>query len=284
MFDQIYLERQNLEEYLRQTTIRRLPFSGAKNFRDLGGYQTTTGRTIRWGLLYRSDSLHRLTNTDLKRLVALCLDRIIDFRAAHEIAQEPDHLPVTLGFRTVGIPILDSSTQVWRDSHDQFVNANLQNIDPAHYIIQTNIELATRFTAQMQMFIHELSSANGRPVLFHCAAGKDRTGFAAAILLRMLGVPQPMVMEDYLLSNQYYLSAYKWDLALLQLLKGKRFAAVVKGFLEVRSAYLATAFEAIDYKYGSFEKYVRNGLGLTQKDVEHFKSLYLEQQYRPTSI
>jgi protein-tyrosine phosphatase len=275
MFDQIYLEKQTVQGYSK-VKKRRLRFSGAKNFRELGGYQTTDARTVRWRILYRSDSLHKLTETDLKQLIALSLDRIIDFRAEYELAQEPDRLPAHPEIRVVRIPILDSSTEIWRDSHEQFIANNLLNIDPAKYMIQTNIELATRFTTQMQVFIQELSSANGRPVLFHCAAGKDRTGFAAAILLRMLGVPQKVVMEDYLLSNQYYLSAYKWDLALFQLIKGKRFAAVVKGFLEVRSAYLATAFEAINYRYGSFEKYVCHGLGLVQKDIEHLKRLYLE--------
>jgi protein-tyrosine phosphatase len=274
MFDQIYLERQTVEEYHRQVRKRRLPFSGAKNFRDLGGYQTRDGRTIRWRILYRSDSLHKLTETDLKKLTALSLDRIIDFRAEHELMQEPDRLPT--GIRVIGIPILDSSTEIWRDSREQFVKDNLRNVDPTKYMIQTNMELATRFTPQMQIFMNELLSANGHPLLFHCAAGKDRTGFAGAILLRMLGVSQNVVMDDYLLSNQYYLAAYKWDLALLQSVKGKRFAAVVKGFMEVRSAYLATAFEAINYQYGSFEKYIRDGLGLAQKDIEHLKMLHLE--------
>ena len=275
MFEEIYFERQNVEEYT-QARERRLSFFGAKNFRDLGGYQTINERTIYWGRLYRSDSLHKLTSADLKRLTFLSLDRIIDFRADHEIAQETDRLPTDAEIRVVRIPILDSSTEIWRDSREQFIKDNLRNVDPVHYMIQTNMELATRFTPQMQIFIQEVLLANGRPLLFHCAAGKDRTGFAAAMILRMLGVPQQMVMEDYLLSNQYYLSAHKWDLAFLQLMKGKHFASVVKGFLEVRPAYLAAAFETIDYKYGSFENYVRNGLGLAQKDVEHLKMLYLE--------
>ncbi|MGZ9222784.1 MAG: tyrosine-protein phosphatase [Anaerolineales bacterium] len=275
MFEEIYFERQNVEQYI-QARERRLPFAGAKNFRDLGGYQTTDARTIRWGKLYRSDSLHKLTPADLKRLTSLSLDRIIDFRADHEIAEEPDRLPAGTESRVVRISILDSSTQIWRDSREQFIKGNLQNVDPVHFMIQTNMDLGTRFTPQMQTFVQEVLSANGYPLLFHCAAGKDRTGFAAAILLRILGIPQPAVMEDYLLSNQYYLSAHKWNLTLLQLAKGKSFASVVKGFLEVRPAYLATAFEAIDYKYGSFKYYVRNELGLTLKDIEQLKMLYLE--------
>lgn len=275
MFDQIYLEGQRVGR-IPPLVNRRLPFVGAKNFRDLGGYQTTDQRTIRWGRLYRSDCLHKLTAADLRRLTSLALDRIIDFRADHELAQAPDRLPSEVKIRVVRIPILDSSTEVWRDSREQFLKDNLRKLDPVYAMIETNIELATYFTPQLQMFVQEVLSANGRPLLFHCAAGKDRTGFAAAVLLRTLGVPQEVVMEDYLLSNQFYLSAYKWDLTLLKLMKGKKVASMVKGFLEVRSAYLATAFEAIDYKYGSFKYYVRNGLGLALKDIEHLKMLYLE--------
>ena len=107
---------------------------------------------------------------------------------------------------------------------------NLKNIDPAKFLIGTNIELATRFTPQLKQFIQELSSANGRAVLFHCASGKDRTGYAAAIILRILGVPQKVVMDDYLLSNEYYLSAYLWNFFVLRLMKGKRVSTVAKGF------------------------------------------------------
>jgi protein-tyrosine phosphatase len=190
--------------------------------------------------------------------------------------EEPDRLPPDTHIRIVELPILDSTTQIWHDTRDHLLKDTLEDIDAAKYMIQTNMELATRFTPQMRQFIHELFSAKGRPVLFHCAAGKDRTGYAAAIILRILGVPLEVVMDDYLLSNQYYLSAYSWNLFVLHLIKGKRFSTFVKGFLEVRSAFLSAAFQTIDREYGSFEKYVHNGLGLTGQDIELLRSLYLE--------
>jgi len=275
MIDQMDLELKIGSQFFEEKK-RRLDFTGAKNFRDLGGYRTVDGKSVVWGILYRSDQLQKLTNTDLKYLTALVLDRIIDFRAAHEKEEAPDRIPPNSDIRIVEIPILDSSTEVWRDTHDQLIKDNLKNIDSVKSMIETNIELATRFTPQMRQFVHELFSASGRPVLFHCAAGKDRTGFAAAILLRILGVPLEVVMEDHLLSNQYYLSAHSWSLFLIRLMKGKRFSNVVKGFLEVRPAYLCAAFEAIDREFGSFEKYVHNGLGLTEQDIKHLRNLYLE--------
>ena len=275
MFDQLDLELK-IGSQIFEERKRRLDFSRAKNFRDLGGYRTVDGRAVLWGVLYRSDQLQKLTSSDINHLTFLTLDRIIDFRAEHEKEEAPDCIPANSDIRIVEIPILDSSTEIWRDSHDLFLKDNLRNIDPAKFMIETNIELATRFTPQMRQFFHELFSASGRPVLFHCAAGKDRTGFAAATLLRILGVPMEVVMEDYLLSNQYYLSAYSWSLFLIRLMKGKRFSNVVKGFLEVIPAYLSAAFEAIDREFGSFEKYVRNGLGLTDQDIKHLRNLYLE--------
>lgn len=274
MIDQIKLVIK-ADDQPNEEEMRRLVFSGVKNFRDLGGYEAIDGKTVVWGKLYRSDQLHKLTDADLNYLEALALYCIIDFRAEHEKEDSRDRVPSNSDIRIIELPILDSSTLIWRDSRDQFIKGNLRNIDPVKLMIETNIELATRFTPQMRQFIHELSSANGRPVLFHCAAGKDRTGYAAAILLRILGVSLSVVMDDYLLSNQYYLSAYSWSLLMLRFMKGKRFSDTVKGFLEVRTAYLSAAFEAIDREFGSFERYVRNGLGLTEQDVEFLKNLYL---------
>jgi protein-tyrosine phosphatase len=274
MLEEVYLEKVVSWEF-SGSKQRHLDFSGAKNFRDLGGYRTADNRTVRWGLLYRSDALHKLTNTDHKHLTALMLEHVIDFRVEHEKEQEPDRLPVELSNRIVEIPIADSSTRVWHESREAFVK-NLKNMDPVKYMVETNVELATRFTPEIQKFFRELLAVEGRPILFHCAAGKDRTGFTAAVILRLLGVPQETVMADYLLTNQYFMASYKWSLVLLRLTKGRRFAESVKGFMEAHPLYLSAAFEAMDHEHGSFENYIRHGLGLTETQIEQLKKLYLE--------
>ena len=254
---------------------RRLPFSGARNFRDLGGYRATDGKTVCWGRLYRSDGLNELTDKDLELLSELSLDRVIDFRTELESGHRPDRLPAEKSPRVVKIPIEDSSTKVWHEAQRDAIN-KLRSIDTGESMVKTYEELATQFTPEMRKFVQEVTSAQGRPVLFHCMAGKDRTGFAAAILLRMLGVPQETVMEDYLLTNEYLLFHFKWRLFLVRLLRGKRFVEKVKGFMAADPSYLSAAFDAIDREYGSFENYVQNGLGLTEKDIERMKELYLE--------
>jgi protein-tyrosine phosphatase len=255
--------------------VRRLSFSGARNLRDLGGYRTADGHSVRWGMLYRSDNLHNLTDDDLKRLSALSLDRVIDFRSEREQSEQPDRLPASGSVRAVHIPINDSSTIIWYEAHDTFVK-NIQTADSAHYLTQTNIELATRFTPEIRRFMHEVLSAHGRPILFHCAAGKDRTGFAAALLLRILGVPMNVVIEDYLLTNQYYPPSQRWEMIRLRLKMGKRYAEVAKGFMHIRPAYLQAAFDAMDREFGSFNGYLQNGLGLSEQEIEHIQTVYLE--------
>lgn len=274
MVDQAAMGNPVMEKY-GDMPSRRLNFSGASNFRDLGGYETVDGRKVRWELLFRSDSLHRLSVSDLRYLSALTLDRIIDFRAEHEKKEQPDQLPMEMAGRVVEIPILDSSTKIWHDSREELVK-NLKSIDPAQYMLKTNIELATRFSPEIRRFIGELISANGQPVLFHCAAGKDRTGFAAAILLRILGVPHEIVLQDYLLTNRYFLPRHQRGLVLLRLWKGRAAAAAVSGFMEARPEYLTAAFGAIYREFGSFEEYVFKSLDLTMHDTERLRDLYLE--------
>lgn len=252
---------------------RYLPLSGAKNLRDLGGYTTVDGRKVRSGVLYRSDALHKLTSRDLQTLKSLRIGLVVDFRAEHEVEREPDKLPD--GARLLNLHMEDSSTKVWHEARNEMTK-NMKTMDPAEFMIKTNVELATKFTPAYRKFFNELVNANGRPVLFHCAAGKDRTGFAAAVILRVLGVPHQVVMQDYLLTNKYLLSAYKWEIFLARLLKGKKFAEGITGFMRADERYLSAAFNRLEQDHGSFENYIWNGLGLSESKIATLKKYYLE--------
>ena len=273
MLKEVHVEKTRFDRMkLRQ---RHLDFSGAKNLRDLGGYQTIDGRSVRWGLLYRSDGLHKLTDADLIRLSALSLSRVVVFRSEYEKSLGSDRLPVDGNIQRVEIPILDASTALIQESRTELAE-KLRRIDPVQYMTDTYMGFVTRFTPEFGRFLHEIASANGQPVLFHCTAGKDRTGFAAALLLKILGVPHETVVQDYLLTNDYFLAGYRWNLMLARFMKGKRFAESLKGFMRAEPGYLSVAFDAIDREYGSFETYIRDGLDLSAVDVEHFRAIYLE--------
>ncbi len=271
MLKEAGIERPTVDQMIHPQQ-RRLDFSGAKNFRDLGGYRTCDGRTVRQGVLYRSGGLHKLTDADLKRLFALSLDRVIDFRSDYERELEPDR---DAKIRHVEIPIMDASTALIQESRDAFAQ-KIRGIDPVKYMTESYTGFVKHFTPAFQKFFRELASAEGRPVLFHCTAGKDRTGFAAAVILRLLGVPQETVMEDYLLTNDYFFAGYKWNLMLARLMKGELFISVIKGFMRAEPYYLSAAFDTIEREYGLFENYICDGLGLSATDVERFQLAYLE--------
>lgn len=251
---------------------RHVKFKNVDNFRDLGGYPAADGRLVRWGVLYRSASLHKLTDMDLNRLEKLNIQRVIDFRAEYEVAHAPDRLPEGVGL--LHLPMEDSSTKVWHEARDEMVR-NMKTLDPAEYMIATNTELATKFTPGYHRFYQEILASDGEPILFHCAAGKDRTGFAAATLLRILGVPREVVMQDYLLTNTYLLDRYKWNLVVAGLLRGRKFADGIRGFIRADERYLSAAFHVLEREHGSFENYVRDGLGLSDADIERLKNIYL---------
>ena len=254
---------------------RHLDFSGAKNFRDLGGYPARDGRTVRWGLLYRSDGLNKLTDTDIKLISSLSLQRVIDFRSDYERELEPDRLPADGNIQRVEIPMLDASTALIQESRDELAE-KLKWIDPVQYMTDTYTGFVNRFTPDFGRFLREVASAHGQPVLFHCTAGKDRTGFAAALLLKILDVPHETVAQDYLLTNDYFFAGYRRNLMLARILKGKRFAESLKGFMRAELTYLSVAFDTIDREYGSFETYIHEGVGLSTTDVERFRAIYLE--------
>ncbi len=255
------------------THQRYLRLSGTKNLRDIGGYSTNDNRTVKWGALYRSDALHKLTDADLNVLKALKIGLVVDFRAEHEVEREPDRLPD--GARLLNLYMEDSSTKVWHEARNEMTR-NMKTLDPVEYMVQTNVELAGKFTPGYRQFFRELLNSNGNPVLFHCAAGKDRTGFAAAVILRILGVSPEIAMQDYLLTNDYLLSAFKRELFMARLLKGKKFAEGIRGFMRADERYLSAAFDQLEKDHGAFENYVQNGLGLNDPDIARLKTYYLE--------
>ncbi len=262
----------------RREPGRRIPLDGPGNLRDLGGYRAADGRTVRWGALYRSDHLGRLSARDLRLLRLLGLVALVDFRSGAEKAESPNRLPRAHGFRVVELPVFDddSSLAMGVSLRARITRGDLAGIDAAALLVAVNERLATEYTPVYRRFVAELLAARGAPLLFHCTAGKDRTGFAAAVVLRLLGVPEEVIVADYLRSQTYSLAARRAELLLLRLLKGAAVTALVRALLGVEAAYLQAAFAAIDRAYGSFEAYARDGLGLGEAEIAQLRDALLE--------
>ena len=252
-----------MKEEIRE---RRLPFEGAVNFRDLGGYDVGAGRRTRWGRIYRSDSLAGLTEADLARLAALDLHGLIDFRLPHERQIHPNRLPagntlrpVEMGFWPEGVAEMHRALQagLLDAAGAERASINFYRNFPLHH------------QAEYRALLEALEAAAGRPLLFHCVSGKDRTGFGAAVILMALGATRGTIMEDYALSN-----AYRRDIS--HLIPPGTPAGVFEAFIAADPRYLEAALETIAETYGSEDAYLERELGFGAKRRADLRELLTE--------
>jgi protein-tyrosine phosphatase len=255
---------------------RHIDFRGTSNFRDLGGYHNAEGRAVAWGKLYRSDALHKLTSGDQTALAKAGLVCAIDFRADFEREENPDRLPGQGEVRQVALPIFDTNSRLGKEIREKIVAGQLDGIEPDELLEDAYAQFVSRFTPEFRRFIGEVVAAEGRPVLFHCTAGKDRTGFAAALLLRILGVPQQAVLRDYMLSQFYWQKSMAKVLFFVRLTRGPRAMKLVQQLSSAKEDYLLTAFAKIDELYGSFDNYVHEGLGLRHAEIDTLRACLLD--------
>ena len=239
--------------------------SGAPNFRDLGGYPTDTGHTVRRHRLFRSDHLGALESQDLSALAASLGEsvRVLDLRGVSEREEAACAIPgATVHSLPIEPTIVQKLSSLLEAGHELTADDTVALMqDTYRGFVRHN---TPRFAA---LFTHVLD-AHEAPVVFHCTAGKDRTGFAAALVLRALGVPQDAVMQDYLHTNERLADRVP---------SGALPPQVARVLWRVQPEFLHAAFEAVDADFGSLEAYFRDGLGLGGAERDRLRRLYLEQ-------
>jgi protein-tyrosine phosphatase len=262
-----------MPEHVRK---RHLALEGAPNFRDLGGYATADGRTVKWGKLYRSDNLSHLTDDDLARVSALGINLVCDFRTDSEKAEDPDRLPATDTPDVLALPIGVDGFVV-KDLRKRVMSGDVAGLDLRGMLIEGNRQFATKQAPSYAAMFERITKPENLPALVHCSAGKDRAGFAAAAILSVLGVPHETVLEDFMLTNFYTASATERRLFMIELFSLTRADSdALRPLFGVEPAYLEAAFDAIKEKYGDFDTYRREALGLDDAEVEAFRALMLE--------
>ena len=250
---------------------RHLPFDGTPNFRDYGGYLTADGRSVKWRQLFRSGQLSSLTAGDQDQFEALDIQLVFDFRRLEECERDPSIFPSAAIPEVVGLPIDPGSSISF---FSNIATGNISSDDMAAFMCLINREFALdQADNYRQMFTHLLNQEQGGS-LVHCAAGKDRTGFAAAMVLAALGVPRETIFADYMLTADYLLvdreidriqKKYQWT--------GE--ADAIRPMLEVHESYLQAAFDAIDQNFPSVEDYLAEVLGLGQSGCEQLQARFL---------
>jgi protein-tyrosine phosphatase len=241
---------------------RVLPLEGASNFRDLGGYPGHGGRPVRWRRLFRSDQLGALTPADFGALRRVGLARALDFRGAAERAAAPYDLP---GIAQYALEIEPTVVQRMQD-----LSALGQRLS-APVVAGLMRELYRGLVNDQshryaEFFVHLLETEG--PLVFHCTAGKDRTGLAAALVLLALGVPREIVMHDYLLTNEVYRRP--------PLPADPELAEALAVLWRVEAGFLEGAIQAIDRDHGGVDRFLEERLGLDRAARGQLRVRYLE--------
>lgn len=259
---------------------RILPIENGFNFRELGGYQTKDGQTIKWQKIIRSAGLANLNQNDLAFLERYGVAYDVDFRSPQEQASAPDLYPKQTQYKFLPVFATDE-TNVSKSPQELWQSFEQDPLAGHHHMLTAYDHMTTsQHSKQAYRDFFDILLSNdqdNQSVLFHCSAGKDRTGMGAVYFLTALGVPFEIIKQDYLLTNQ---TSIKNIQSQLQKIRQQPNATeqVVQNFKALSSVhedYLATAVEKIKQQAGSIDHYLTQELKLSANQRQTLKQIYL---------
>lgn len=258
---------------------RVLPVTNGVNFRDLGGYTTPDGRQVKWRKLFRSGHLSRLTLTDQQLLLKSGVSIDIDLRSTAELAQFPDRLPN--GIRFKHLPVFDDDETESTGTANQLQHQYSQDAQSGYrqmlYVYRRLASKEQPQQAYRKFFQYLLTYGEQEGILFHCSAGKDRTGLAAVLLLSVLGVEPDQILADYLLTNKLSKGRVRTRTEEAKAANmNENFVQSIQDLSVVKANYLYEALSQIATTYGGIQSYLRDVIGLTVKSQLRLQEIYLE--------
>ena len=260
----------------REVSIRHIALQGTPNFRDVGGYETEDGRFVRWGVLYRSGVLSGLTASDFEYLSQLGVKVVCDFRTPQENSLAPEKWIDDPRVVRVAAPIGSKSTNNKSVSLQVFLAGNPTPEELRARMLESYRNMVIDGAPEFAIAFHQLASGP-LPMLYHCTAGKDRTGIFSALVLRSLGVPEATILSDYTLTDKYLDAEGRKQMAIAS--NNHDLDAFAKSNSKVLLAadpeWIRGAFRAIDQQYGSFDNYRRQVLNVSDDDLEKVKAKLL---------
>jgi protein-tyrosine phosphatase len=249
--------------------VRVLPLEAAFNFRDLGGYPTADGRVTRWRALFRADGLHRLTTADVDVMREIGLRTVIDLRTEDELA-ERGRFP--LDDHPVGYHHISLMDVTWDPGT---APAETSGAPVADFLLERYVEMIESAGDRLADAFRILSEPEALPAVFHCAAGKDRTGILAGLLLSSLGVADDEVVADYALTGQAMTKMLEAWAGAAQPETKAAVAATPAAFLAADPAAMASLLTLLREVHGSTRDYVRT-LGVSDAVMADLEAALLE--------
>ncbi|MFP3597548.1 tyrosine-protein phosphatase [Chryseobacterium sp. SIMBA_029] len=257
-------------EYGKNETENQFTIKKVNNFRTVGNIKNTEGKTLKEGKLYRSGHLHQLKNNSFKELERLGIKEIIDLRNKKEIADKPDHLPENMMYKNYS---------AFEDQGDQLSQAKklvlkgkVNGSDANKRMLDFYKDYVTENPEIIKKIITEILESD-QPVLYHCTAGKDRTGIITALILTILKFDKETIYNDYLLSNNFRKQLVQKRLNLadhLHFMYPKMDIKVLEKLSWIERDYLDAAFDEINNKYGSMDIYIQQVLGISENKRQQY--------------
>ena len=237
-----------------------LPMTGGYNIRDLGGYRGANGRRVSWGHFFRADDMNHLSDEDLAYLGSIPIITVFDFRTHREVETAPDRLPPSVK-KVVHRPLAPGNVSPGEIQNGKF--SIYDDTDAFMHVVYRELISDTGINAVYREFFSLIQEKDDLPILFHCTAGKDRTGMAAAFLLFALGVDRDSIIGDYMASNTFLAGKYA------VLTKNNPQLATI---YSVKPDYLITGIETMEKTQGTVENYLSHVLDV---DIDAIRSKYL---------
>lgn len=248
---------------LTDSSRRVVRMQGAVNFRDVGGYKTTEGRSVKWDKVFRSADVSKLSQQDLAVLEQKHIHTVVDFRGVRESQQAPDHLLPNTDYTLC--PAGSDSLPDMKQMAELIKKGDFMK----EFYSNTQY-LGARYKPFFQKLL--ILPAN-ESIMYHCTGGRDRTGMATALFLYALGVPQATIEADFTASNVY-----------LQPMHGRMFQGMVqatgmdvetiKKALELRPEFIRSMFDSIKGRYGSVDAFFKQELGVGPEEIKQLRDKY----------
>lgn len=263
--------------FLRRIIInkqRRIKLEKALNFRQLGGYPSRDGRTVRWGQLYRSGELFWMSPQDRKIVSTLGISTSIDFRSLEEVNSRPNQFEFSNLIQQHTLPLKPGSL---RHYYSEVLSGPDAYSKGMEIMGKSYSDLVLKFGAEFKKMFQIILEQEEGAFHFNCAAGKDRTGIAAMLILEALGVEQRSIIRDYRLTALYCNPEESME-QYLSYFRGSTETIDKKGLLPLFSAhvnFLNSAYVAIEQHYSSIQTYLSDVLGLGQPELKALRGRFL---------
>ncbi|MBA4197379.1 MAG: hypothetical protein C0459_07480 [Chitinophaga sp.] len=250
---------------ITDSSQRKVYLQGCVNFRDIGGYKTSTNKTVKWGKIYRSAEINKLTQQDINELEKRNITTDIDFRGLEEAKKAPDAVWKNVDYIRCGA---GSETNMnWIQALRTATNGDSLMITYYEKIDSLGLRYKTLFSKL-------LTQKNNEAIVYHCTAGKDRTGIATALILYTLGVPMQKIFEDYEASNYYRQADNNRMIQMISTMGTNK--NVAESIVTVKASFLQATLNKIITQYGSVDNFLEKELGIGAKEKAMLQSKFLE--------